>query len=143
MGYVGDKYGFIMSLNNLHAILFIFILTLQFISFSKTLYLIWVAAFFFILGGRSPLLPSYAFQIFGSKKAPNIFPYMNIGSFLGNCLQFILVASLSLKFGYHLVLWILSLASMLAIICTSTLLRRTSSQVRSKLSSASPKESNT
>ena len=108
MGLIGDKFGFRKTLHIINFSLLFLTTTFQFIAFNPTLFLIWVAGIFFLVGGRTPNFPSFIYQEFGTSKAAILFPYVNMGSFLGDCVQYGLVVVFSLWLGFPIIIWIIT-----------------------------------
>ncbi len=106
-------------LNILHLIQFIFIGTIAFISHIRILYLIWNVVIFICLGGRSPVIPSVCYDLFGHKKGSTMFSYVNLGSPVGNLAQFLMVFFLSMKIGYEPIIWVLVGFSFVALALTT------------------------
>ncbi len=70
--------------------LFLLGATMQLVSGSKPMFLIYVVLCYFFYGGITSLMPARTYQIYGQRTGARVYSYVYIGFSLGSVLQYIL-----------------------------------------------------
>ena len=89
-GLMLDCFSFKVLMVIINCGLFLLGATMQLVSGSKPMFLIYVVLCYFFYGGITSLMPARTYQIYGQRTGARVYSYVYIGYSLGSVLQYIL-----------------------------------------------------